>query len=672
MSTTSSQSHNRFCKLTLVCCMIAAFAPAVVNAQNFAWADRFGGTGIDQAYSMAMDASGNVYTTGLFQSTVDFDPGVGVFNLTAAGTYDIFISKLDASGNFIWAKKMGGSSSDVGNFIAVDASGDVYITGYFVSTADFDPGAGTFNLTSAGLTDGFVTKLDASGNFIWAKRIGGTSDESGKIITFDASGNVYTGGKFRGTVDFDPDAGTNNLSSVGSDDVFVTKWDASGNFIWARAWGGSPADFISGMAVDASGNVFTTGAFQGAADFDPGAGTFNLSPAGINDAYISKLDASGSFVWAKRIGGTGADGGTCLLADASGDINIGGSFSGTVDFDPGAGIFNLSSGADVDAFLCKLDASGNFIQAISIGGSGADAYTYLAKDASGDFYATGYFQNTVDFDPGVGTFNLTAAGDYDIFVSKQDASGNLIWAVSMGGANLDYAVSMAVDPTGNVFTAGYFTGTSDFDPGAGTFNLSSVGIGDAFVSKLSPPPVLPIELLYFTGHAEPAANILEWATATEKNSAWQIVERSPDGADDWSETGRIAGAGNSTDPISYKITDENPLPLGYYRLLSQDFDGSVEYSGIVSIQRQSADLSILNVFPVPADKEVSLVVNVPTSGDVVLSVHNALGHLVYLQKFTLGKGRNEVKVDFERMPAGNYSITIADDFSRVVQQVVKM
>jgi len=197
------------------------------NAQNFEWAKQLGGVSSDVGSSIAVDAFGNVYTTGYFQGTADFDPGPGAFNLTSAGGGDIFISKLDASGNFVWAKQMGGTSEDVGYSIAVDASGNVFTTGYFEGTADFDPGPGTFNLTSAGNTDIFISKLDASGNFVWAKQLGGTDYDSGVSIALDTSGNVYTTGWFQGTVDFDPGPGTFNLTSAGNSDIFVHKMSQS-------------------------------------------------------------------------------------------------------------------------------------------------------------------------------------------------------------------------------------------------------------------------------------------------------------------------------------------------------------------------------------------------------------------------------------------------------------
>ncbi|MCH2046242.1 MAG: SBBP repeat-containing protein, partial [Saprospiraceae bacterium] len=168
------------------------------------------------------------YTTGAFAETmasdpIDFDPGAGTTNLSPVGSSDIFIQKLDASGNFLWAKSFGGSSSDQGNSIAVDAAGNVYTTGSFEDTVDFDPGAGTTNLSAIGGSDIFIQKLDASGNFLWAKSFGGSSSDWGSSIAVDASENVYTTGSFQDTVDFDPGAGTINLISQGSLDIFVHK-----------------------------------------------------------------------------------------------------------------------------------------------------------------------------------------------------------------------------------------------------------------------------------------------------------------------------------------------------------------------------------------------------------------------------------------------------------------
>ncbi len=389
-----------------------------LHAQDFEWAKPFGSTWPDQGQSIAIDASGNVYTTGYFQETVDFDPGTGTTNLTSAGRTDIFVQKMDASGNFLWAKSFGGTSYDHCYSITVDSSGDVYTTGYFQGTVDFEPGAGTTNLTSAGAEDIFVQKMDALGNFLWAKSFGGTSNDYGLSITVDSSGNVYTTGSFQRTVDFDPGAGTTNLISAGGYDIFVQKMDASGNFLWAKSFGGTSYGYGQSITVNASGNVYTTGYFFGTVDFDPGAGTTNLTSAGAEDIFIQKMDASGNFLWAKSFGGTSYGYGQSITLDSSGNVYTTGYFSGTVDFDPGTGTTNLASAGGYDIFVQKMDVSGNFLWAKSFGGILDDRCYSITVDTSGNVYTTGSFQRTVDFDPGAGTTNLTSVGRTDIFVQK--------------------------------------------------------------------------------------------------------------------------------------------------------------------------------------------------------------------------------------------------------------
>ncbi len=429
------------------------------------------------------------------------------------------------SPNFAWAKKMGGPALDKGSSIAVDPSGNVYTTGIFAGTADFDPGIGILNLTPVGAFDIFISKLDASGGLVWVKQLGGNSFDFGNSIAVDASGNVYTTGSFDGTVDFDPNAGIFNLTGVS--DIFVSKLDASGNFVWAKNMGGDFADQGNAIAVDASGNVYTAGTFDTSGDFDPGAGTFILSSAGSGEVFVSKLDASGNFIWAKSVSASignalsldargnvyvtgsspdfitkldpsgnliwqknliGNVGGSSISVDASGHVYATGYFSLTVDFDPGPGSFNLTAPGAMqafDIFVSKSDSLGNFLWAKGFGGQGPDVGNAIALDASANIYSTGEFRDTVDFDPGPGTLDLISVPNdlTNMFILKLDSSGNFLWAKSFGGAATGFGI--VVNSSDNVYTTGNFSSTVDFNPGPETFSLTSVGASyDIFVSKL--------------------------------------------------------------------------------------------------------------------------------------------------------------------------------------------
>ena len=455
------------------------------QSPTLAWAKGMGGTVSDVGRSIAVDGAGNVYTTGYFSGTVDFDPNAGVSNLTSAGSVDIFVSKLDARGNLLWAKGIGGISAEIAYGIAVDATGNVYTTGYFTGTVDFDPNAGVSNLTTAGGIDIFVSKLDTTGNLVWAKAMGGTGADSAIGIAVDITGDVYTTGYFNGTADFDPNAGVLNLTSAAFSDIFVSKIDASGTFVWAKAMGGTSGDQGKSVVVDGVGNVYTTGSFQGTADFDPNAGVLNFTTDGNDDIFVSKLDATGNLVWAKKMGGSTNDTGNSIVVDATGNVYTTGSFSVTVDFDPNSGVSNLTVTGAMDIFVSKLDASGNFVWAKAMGGTSFDIGLGIALDATGNIYTTGHFQETADFNPNAGVSNLTAAGFHDIFVSKLDATGTFAWAKAMGGSTgNDYGYGIAVNG-GNVHTTGYFNGTVDFDPNAGVSNLISAGGDDIFVHKMN-------------------------------------------------------------------------------------------------------------------------------------------------------------------------------------------
>ncbi|MBT6028817.1 MAG: T9SS type A sorting domain-containing protein [Crocinitomicaceae bacterium] len=453
----------------------------------FDWANNFGGTDDETSVSIALDDQGNIYTTGSFSGTTDFDPGIDTVEITSNGETDIFVAKSDSLGNYIWAVGFGGTLEDEGNAIAVDASGNVYVTGFYQENVDFEPGSGTTNLNNSGDYDVFVVKLDPNGDLIWAKNLSGGDEEIGRGITVDNAGNVYTVGQFNGTTDFKPGGGSENLTSDGNADIFVSKLNASGSFVWAKRMGGNGNDICYSIALDNSDDILTTGYFMGTADFDPGGGTVDLTSAGSFDIFISKLDNSGNFLWAKNLGGSSVDFGRDIAIDGLNNAYAIGYFQGTADFNPDSVADNLlTSNGGSDIFIAKFDASGAHQWAKSIGGGSNDLGLAIDADLAGNVYTTGYFFSTVDFDPGAGSHFLSSFGNNDVFVSKIDALGNHIWAKNMGGTGNDYGKGIVTDLNENVFTTGNFQGTADFEPGTEITNLTSAGSFDAFTVKLGP------------------------------------------------------------------------------------------------------------------------------------------------------------------------------------------
>ncbi|RYZ52198.1 MAG: hypothetical protein EOP49_10060, partial [Sphingobacteriales bacterium] len=328
---------------------------------HFLWAKHFVPSNPDvlgEPSGIVLDSLNNIYISGNYGSfgqpgSIDFDPGTGVQTLSTAGdlyTTDMFVLKLDSSGAFTWVKALKGAGEDISNGIALDHQGNVFTTGYFKGTADFDPGAGVQNLVSASTYGNvFISRLNNSGDFVWAKRLGSADVIRSSAIKTDAAGNVFTLGVFGGTVDFDPNAGTQNLVTVmgpygySKSNAFVSKLSNDGNYVWAKQMGMpyngySPEVIPTAMAIDQAGNVIVTGSFADTADFDPGTGTANLvsTLTGVedNEIFVAKLDNDGAFVWAKSMGGIKSEIGFAITTDAQGDIYTAGRFAGPVDFNP--------------------------------------------------------------------------------------------------------------------------------------------------------------------------------------------------------------------------------------------------------------------------------------------------------------------------------------------------
>ena len=407
------------------------------TAGNLLWVKTISGIGPE---IIKTDHSGNIYLTGQFLGTVDFDPGPGIFNLSSGAVVDAFMLKLTSTGNFVWAFKIGADQQDYITSFDIDTNDNIYCTGSFGATVDFDPGAGVYNLNSAGQGDIFILKVDSNRIFQWVKKFGNSGPDQGTSICVDHSGNLLTTGFFRSNVDFDPNAAYYPLLALGLYDVFILKLDAAGNFIWAKRTGGSGSDLGYGITCDLSNNVLITGAASGLIDCNPGAGVFNLNTYGC---FVSKLDSNGNFIWAKATGGPAKLTAYSIDQDNAGNIYLGGNLYGTTDADPGPAVYNITKSNYEAGFIIKLDVNGNFVWA-----SGMDYICAIALNGS-VMYRTGRFSNTTDLNPGSGINNVTSNGVTDIFIDK----------FNYCGANYDvnYSACDTFSLFGNTYSSSYDT-----------------------------------------------------------------------------------------------------------------------------------------------------------------------------------------------------------------------
>jgi Secretion system C-terminal sorting domain/Beta-propeller repeat len=467
--------------LTISCFCIAM----IMNAQdaNYVWAKQLG----ENVTKQFVDASGNNYSIGTFTGTTDFDPSAGTANLVTTQAKALYVCKLDAAGNYIWAKKIAETSSDFYRAsISIDASGNVFTTGAINDSASFN---GTVFIAN-GTSDIFINKLDATGNFVWTKTIGGSLDDYASAISTDATGNFYITGGFNGTVDFDANAGVTSFTSNGKSDIFIAKYSSLGNLIWARQIGGIEDDYANSINIDIDGNVYTIGDFGDDADFDPDTGTAILTVQStvVRFTFISKLDAAGNYVWAKKMGGGSSLSipTSAITTDANGAVYATGSFFGLTGFGTQL-LVNFSAEAVI--FICKLDSTGVFSWAKAIGGIAGASGMAIIVDNSFNIYTTGIFHGTVDFDPGVGTVNLVEATSLwnDYYLNKMDSSGKHIWVKQFKVGNSAKPNSINLDNNNNIYFAGNYGGVVDFDPNAGVANLG--GFNSGFACKLTQAPL---------------------------------------------------------------------------------------------------------------------------------------------------------------------------------------
>jgi hypothetical protein len=449
---------------------------------EYGWVRTLGASRFDAARTIATDRNGNMFTGGFFEATVDFDPHpLRQVLRTAVGSRDAFVSKYSPEGQHLWTWTAGGAQADETFGVAVGSDGSVLVTGEFRQTVDFNA-AGLSDLQSAnGFNDVFVTKLSADGSYLWTRVFGGTSADTGNGIAVDLRDHVHVAGSFTKTVDFDPRTAGGERTSIGKSDVYLVEYLPDGTFAGVRTIGGVGTDLASGLAVDDASDLVVTGLFSLTVDFDPGAASDVHHSAGLYDAFITRLNADGSYAWTRTMGGTGDDETGDVALDRNGNVYFTGHFQGTVTFDPvgQTDVFTSLGGSDV--FVSRWNRNGTYGWTRVMAGTATGYGRGLAVGDGDALMAVGSFDGTTDFDPQGQHRTFTSRGKFDVFVTRYSLGGVYRDTHVLGGTGNDHAMDVAA---GSVYMAGYFEDSADFDPTGGVDSQVSHGSADIFAGRL--------------------------------------------------------------------------------------------------------------------------------------------------------------------------------------------
>lgn len=512
--------------------------------------------------------------------------------------------KLSAqSPDWQWAKSVGGINDEDSRSVSTDAGGNVYITGRFMSSSiTFD----TTTLTNAGSGDIFIVKYDSSGNVLWAKSIGGAGYEQGLGISSDINGNVYLTGSF-GSTSLTID--TTTLANSGGQDIIVVKYNSLGNVLWVRSSGGSSWDVGNSISTDANGNIFITGYFGTSITFE----TTTLTSVGNNDIFVAKYDSSGNAVWAKSAGGTSLDNGSCINADINGNVFVSGYFASSfITF----GTTILTNSGSRDTYIVKYDSSGNIIWAKSAGGTGLDGSSSISSDINGNVYVTGIFASpSISFE----TTTLTNASidTLDIFIVKYDASGNVIWAKSIGGNKDEESGGISVDTNENVYLVGSFLSLTLSLQSA---TITNTGGTDIFIIKFD-------------------------------SLGNELFTKSTYGAyDDWSYSVSADNYGNALIAGRFKSSS---VIFGTTTLINTDNSGSTDEIFVAKLGNNITETNIIEknndflLYPNPSKGKL-VIENINFN---LIEIYNISGEKIY---HSANKQLNSLMIDISNVPVGIY------------------
>jgi hypothetical protein len=452
------------------------------------------------SYALATDKTGATFQGGVFNGTINF-AGAGGNDTVTTTSGTAYVTKYESDGTYDWTRTLdtqsGGGYAQVSG-LATDASGNVYVAGQFSGGVTFDgPGGSNSQNISGGGT--FINKYSSNGTYLWTKTIippanGGASAYG---IATDASGNIYVAGSFQDTVNFAAsDGGTDNQTSTsGHSDSFVTRFSADGSYGWTKVFDNANGDaFPSGIAVDPSGDVYTTGYFDGSLNFAGTSGNDTQTDAsGNGSVYVTKYDTSGSYGWTQTLVNNSSSyiGVSGVAADSSGNVYITGDLDGSLNFAGTSGNdTQTDAGGSGDDFLTKFTRTGSYGWTktfdTSAGNDSAQGQG-VATDENGDIYLLSAFYGSVNFAGTSG--NDVAPENQSGALTMYNPDGSYAWTrvfdTTNGSAVTSQGVyaGLAADTLGNIYVGSVFTGTVGFDGPGGSDAQTAGGYGSSFLTS---------------------------------------------------------------------------------------------------------------------------------------------------------------------------------------------
>lgn len=473
--------------------ILKVFQLTTLQAQEFNWVVSVGQEAVNEGKCIAMDSNNDIVHVGIYWGSPDFDPGANEYRLTSAGETDIFIQKLDAGSNLLWAYRLGGINREEVTAMAIDSDNNIYLAGMYTGKTNLSTNNDILaNFESIGGYDIFLVKLNSKGDTEWFKTFPGDRDDYITSIVLDDVNNPTIAGSFGKTIDFNPDPFEETLvTSKGSNDAFILKLSRSGNRLWFKTFGSTSRDEVTALAIDTENNIIAGGNFRGTVDFADNKPGSTLISAGYEDSFILKIDTRANFTWVKHI--SSAAGSTAIWAidkDSFGNIYTNVEFFTTLDLDKNGNgyVIEPNEVGYSDFALAQYKADGSF----TWGKHFINQFDYIEPQGvkiskNGEIFLAGQFRGTIDCDPGPGKTVLNSySDDTDIFLIKLSQSGSLVWAGQAGGTGEERCVALNLGDDKQILLSGFFQKSADMNPNPGLSHLvSSVSNYDAYAMMIT-------------------------------------------------------------------------------------------------------------------------------------------------------------------------------------------